>query len=247
MLTAMPKPVGQSNAQSSNAEALRRAKQQLDDVDLSKATLPPGDQVGQADVDLNTADLNTTVFEQGGRSTSTALGQDAEAPKPVGNSVAPGAANVLQQRLSNLQLARSDKASVYTGPPITRSQALDDVLAEAAALGVEIRTGQEANDYLNFAAKMTGMPPEAMQAATLGADLVFLRDEVKDDPRVIREEVIHTQQQAAGVSVDLASTANAEVEARELMIANQARWGITDDEVAEMKNDIKLITERGRY
>jgi predicted nucleic acid-binding Zn-ribbon protein len=86
-----------------------------------------------------------------------------------------------------------------------------------------------------------------MQAATLGADLVFVRDEVKDDPRVLREELIHTQQQAAGVSVDLSSTANAEIEARELMIENQARWGITDDEVAEMKRDITLIQERGRY
>jgi hypothetical protein len=203
---------------------------------------PAGSGLSATETGGDDVDLNTTTFEQGTRSTSTALGQDAAAPQPVSSDVAAGAGNVF-----NLQLARSETARVYTGPPISRSQALDDVLAEARALGIEIRSGQEADDYLNFAAKMTGMPPDAMQAATLGADLVFVRDEVKDDPRVLREELIHTQQQAAGVSVDLSSTANAEIEARELMIENQARWGITDDEVAEMKRDITLIQERGRY
>ena len=184
MLGAMPKVTG-----SQQTDALRRARQ-VDEVDLSKASLPSVDAPAADEVDLN-----TSLFGTAERSANAALGKDASAPRPVGSDVAAGAGNVF-----NLQLARSEKAEVYTGPPISRSQALDDVLAEALALGVEIRSGQEADDYLNFAARMTGMPPDAMQAATLGADLVFVRDVVKDDPRVLREELIHTQQQAAGVS-----------------------------------------------
>ena len=62
-----------------------------------------------------------------------------------------------------------------------RDQALRDVLADAKALGVDIVTGEEAERYLDHAAKMNGIPPEHMHAVTLG-DLFMVREAGATDP-----------------------------------------------------------------
>lgn len=126
-----------------------------------------------------------------------------------------------------------------------RDQALRDVLADASALGVEIVTGEEAERYLDHAAKMNGIPPQAMHAVTLG-DLIMVREASATDVRTLREELIHTQQQK-GMEISAEAVTRGEVEARELLLQNANRWGVTEDERAEIREDLRKIEERGGY
>lgn len=130
---------------------------------------------------------------------------------------------------------------------ISREQALADVLREAKELDVEIRSNQEAEEYLDYAARMSGVEAHQMHAATLGPDLIMIRGVHKHNPRILREELLHTQQQKAGVPISQDGVTNAEIEVRQVMIKNRYRWGITEEEVQEMRNDIELIERRGGY
>ncbi|NKX90013.1 hypothetical protein HGA10_22230 [Nocardia coubleae] len=131
-----------------------------------------------------------------------------------------------------------------------RQQALQDVLADIARDGIEVRSDQEADEYLNFCARMQGIAPEDMHAVTLG-DLIMIRPEHATDVRILREEWIHTRQNAAGeVSAGAdggGSIVDNEIEAREMIIANRDKWAITDEEVEEMKREIAQMRETGRY
>jgi hypothetical protein len=75
----------------------------------------------------------------------------------------------------------------------------------------------------------------------------MVRPSLADNPRVLREELLHTKQQKSGFEVSKQSQTNAEIQVREEMIRNRHQWGITNDEVREMINDIRLIRERGGY
>jgi hypothetical protein len=132
---------------------------------------------------------------------------------------------------------------------VSREQALRDVYAEAAAKNVEIITGKDADEYLDHAARMQGLPPDAVHAINLGSELIFVRDRFAENPRVIREELIHTGQQAeASVGAGgVDSRPQQEIEARLEMIRNRHQWGITNDEVREMIVEIRQIRETGRY
>lgn len=146
----------------------------------------------------------------------------------------------------------TEKVSFFTVPNnnsirVSREQALINVRKEAEDLGVEIRVGQEADDYLDMSARMAGIPPEKMHAVTLGDDLIMVRQAHANDPRVLREELLHTQQQKPGFEVSTQSTTNAEIQVREMMIQNRHQWGLTNDEVREMIQDIRIIRERGGY
>jgi hypothetical protein len=127
-----------------------------------------------------------------------------------------------------------------------REQALREVLADAKALDIEIVTGEDAERYLDHAAKMNGIPPEHMHAVTLG-DLIMVREADATDVRTLREELIHTQQQKAGMEISPESVTRGEVEARELILQNANRWGITEEERAEIREDLRKIEERGGY
>jgi hypothetical protein len=127
-----------------------------------------------------------------------------------------------------------------------RDQALREVLADFKALGIEIVTGEEAERYLDHAARVNGIPPEAMHASTLG-DVVLMREAAATDVRTLREELIHTQQQKEGMEVSPEAVTRGEVEARELLLQNANRWGITEEERAEIREDLRKIEERGGY
>ncbi|MBB1487131.1 hypothetical protein [Oceanospirillum sediminis] len=137
--------------------------------------------------------------------------------------------------------------NIHAEIQVSRKQALADVLKEADDLGVEIRSNEEAEEYLNYAARMSGIEPDQMHAATLGDDLIMVRAIHKNNPRILREELLHTQQQKAGIAVNNESVTHAEIEVRMQMIQNRYKWGITEDEVQEMLNDIRLIEKRGGY
>jgi hypothetical protein len=100
-----------------------------------------------------------------------------------------------------------------------RPAALNDVLNDIKKAGVEVRANQEAEDYLNFAARQQGMDPSKMHACTLGDDLIMVRAEHVDNPRILREELIHTQQAKDGL-ISSASVVDNEIAARQQMIEN---------------------------
>ena len=131
-------------------------------------------------------------------------------------------------------------------PPVPRPQALADVRADAIAKGVEIRSGPEADAYLDYAARMHGQDPSDFHAVALGEDLVFVRESHLNNPRTLREELIHTDQAKRGEQSSATVVQN-EIAAREEMIENADKWGITAEEVAGMKRDIQTMNETGRY
>jgi hypothetical protein len=127
---------------------------------------------------------------------------------------------------------------------VPREEALRELLEEARRAGVAIHSDEEAQEYLDWTAHRRNVPPESIQAVTLG-DVIYIRPELADNVRVLREELIHAAQQRAGITSD--KILEAEVEARRAMIQNRDRWGITDAEVAEIEAEIRRIEESGRY
>ena len=128
----------------------------------------------------------------------------------------------------------------------SRPEALNDVLNDIKKAGVEVRADQEAEEYLNYCARQHGMDPSKMHACTLGDDLIMVRAEHADNPRILREELIHTEQAKGGL-VSSASVVDNEIAARQQMIENAEKWGITPDEVAEMQRDIEHMQTTGTY
>lgn len=127
---------------------------------------------------------------------------------------------------------------------VPREQALRELLEEARRDGVAIVSDQEAQEYLDWTAHRRKVPPESIQAVTLG-DVIYIRPELADNVRVLREELIHAAQQRSGITSD--QILEAELEARREMIRNRDRWSITDDEVSEIEAEIRRIEESGRY
>src|SRR5262249_9709916 len=130
---------------------------------------------------------------------------------------------------------------------VSREQALSDIYSEAQARKIEIRTGPEAEAYLDYAAKQQGISPEKMHASTLGQDLIMVRESHAGDVRTLREELLHTQQQVPGFEASVASRTQAEIQVREQMIQNRQRWGLTNAEVRELVQEIRTIRQRGVY
>jgi hypothetical protein len=132
----------------------------------------------------------------------------------------------------------------------TRAQALDAVYKDAERLGVKIITDAdpEIKAYMDNAAKREGIPPEDMHAITLG-DTIVIRRQHADNVRVLREELIHTQQQAEGFAVgpDRDTITEMELDARRQLLENKEKWALTDEEAAEVEREIAAIKQRGRY
>ncbi len=63
---------------------------------------------------------------------------------------------------------------------MSRPEALKRVLDEIEAAGVEARSDQEAVDDLDHAARLSGIDPSKLHAATLGDDLIMIRPEHAD-------------------------------------------------------------------
>jgi len=125
-----------------------------------------------------------------------------------------------------------------------REKALQELLEGMQKDGVEIHSDEEAQAYLNFAAKQRGLPAKSVHAVAIGDD-ILARKEYAENVRILREEWIHIQQQRRGLASN--RIVEAEIEAREMMIRNRRKWAITNEEVREMIREIRLMRERGRY
>jgi hypothetical protein len=127
---------------------------------------------------------------------------------------------------------------------VSRQQALKELFAEARQGRIKIHANEEAEELLDWAAARDGAKPEKYQAVTFGGD-IFVRARYANDVRVLREELIHAGQQRAGLCTD--EIQNAELEARSLMIKNRHRWGLINDEVREIADEIRAFRRRERY
>ena len=88
-----------------------------------------------------------------------------------------------------------------------------------------------------------------MPAITLGTDTILIRERYANNVRVLREELIHTQQQIKGLLVDPGRSVitTMELDARYQLLQNKDSWALTDEEVAEIEKEITVITQKGRY
>ena len=127
----------------------------------------------------------------------------------------------------------------------SRQWAIEALLREARAHGSQIHIGPDVEAYLDWSAQQRGLAPSQVYASTLGDD-IFVRAAYADNPRVLREEMMHVAQGRAGHISSDRIVAN-EIAAREIMIAHAAAWGITADEVAEMQREIAIMRRTGRY
>lgn len=128
----------------------------------------------------------------------------------------------------------------------SREQALKDVQADIAALGVTVVSDADTEAYLDYRAAQMGMKPEELFASTMG-DTILIRASAVDDVRTLREELIHTQQQQPGMEISAESVTAGEVEARQLLLENANRWGLTEAERTEIREDLVKIEQRGGY
>jgi len=79
--------------------------------------------------------------------------------------------------------------------------------------------------------------------ASARVPLPYVRPQYASNIRILREELIHVQQQREGIN----SVVEAEIQARELMIQARDHWGITDGNVQEMMREIEQMRQTGRY
>lgn len=132
---------------------------------------------------------------------------------------------------------------------VTRAEALAEVRAEAARRNIGILTDAdpEVKAYMDAAAKREGVAPEDLHASTIG-DTIMVREAVADDVRVLREEMIHVdQQQNMQIGVGVDTRVDAEIAARQTMLDNAKNWALTPDEINEITREIETIRDRGRY
>ena len=93
---------------------------------------------------------------------------------------------------------------------------------------------------MDSAAVRQGVRPEDIHAITLGTDTILIRKQYASDVRVLREELIHTQQQIEGLSIDPGRDiiTAMEVDARYQLLQNKDSWALADEEAAEIEREI---------
>lgn len=162
--------------------------------------------------------------------------------------IAPGDIDALP--LPNKRVTNADGPSGSSGVPASRAEALDRLYREAENQGIEIITDAdpEIRDYMNHRARSEGVAPEDLHAINLG-DTIVVREAHADDVRVLREEMIHAEQQRAGIEISpgMNERTAMELDARRQMIANADEYGLTPEEVIEIEREITIIIERGSY
>jgi hypothetical protein len=127
----------------------------------------------------------------------------------------------------------------------SRQQAMEALLLEAREKEIHIHTGPDVEAYLDWSARQRGLEPSQVHASTLGDD-IFVRAAYADNPRVLREEMIHVEQGRAGQISTIRSVEN-EIAAREIIIAHAQEWGITAAEVAQMQREVAIMRQTERY
>lgn len=111
---------------------------------------------------------------------------------------------------------------------------------------MEIRSGTEAEEYLDWAAEVQGVAPERMQAVSIG-DVIMIRQVHVTNVRILREELIHVRQQQAGIEMSREVITAGELMARYELIRNRHQWGLTHQEIREVIHEIRLLRLTGRY
>ncbi len=89
-----------------------------------------------------------------------------------------------------------------------------ELLDEARTTGISIHTDAEADELLDWRENLDGAPRGSYYACSLGDD-IFVRQQYAGDLRTLREELIHVEQQRAGIGTD--ELLGGELEARRLM------------------------------
>ncbi len=134
---------------------------------------------------------------------------------------------------------------------ISRERALKNVYKEVERHSIKIITDAdpEIAEYMDNAAVRQGVRPEDMHAITLGTDTILIRKQYASDVRILREELIHTQQQVEGLLIDPGRDmiAAMELDARYQLLQNKDSWALTDEEAAEIEREIIAIRQKGRY
>jgi len=129
---------------------------------------------------------------------------------------------------------------------ISREQALLEVYVEAESLQVDIRSGAEAEAYLDWAAQIQGIAPERMQAVCI-RDVIMVRQAHVASVRILREELIHVRQLRAGIEVNREAITTGELLARYELIRNRRQWGLTRQEIREAVHEIRQLRRTRRY
>jgi hypothetical protein len=168
-------------------------------------------------------------------------GREAQVIQDASGSVV-SAETKLQSELAKLPAAMANKGSRLVHTP--RSEALEELLREAAANDVMIHSDSEAQALLDWSARSAGEDPSNYHAVTIGQD-IFVRPAYADNVRVLREELIHTFQQKAGAASN--EIVEKEIEARLLMIQYRHKWSITNDEIREMIREVRIMRKTGKY
>ncbi len=84
-----------------------------------------------------------------------------------------------------------------------------------------------------------------MQAASIG-DVIMVRQAHVANVRILREELIHVQQRA-GIEVSRAALFTGELTARYELIRHRHVWGLTNDEIREVIDELRQLRRSGRY
>ncbi|MGN2638589.1 hypothetical protein ACTD5D_20905 [Nocardia takedensis] len=126
--------------------------------------------------------------------------------------------------------------------PEDKKKALVSLYEQSARAGIEIRHGQEAEEYLDWAARRNDASPETFLAVVLG-DLIMVRESVRFDVRTLAEEVIQARHQSEG-QTDIFQS---EVDARRELIDQAERYALTAEEVADIEEELRIMIERGYY
>jgi uncharacterized Zn-binding protein involved in type VI secretion len=167
------------------------------------------------------------------RAADDAVEEAAEATAKVADDVAASAGSV-----------RFSRKGVSSKTP--RPKALADVMKEIRRKGITVRADDEAQQILDESARALGRDPAHVAGAARGGNEIFVRPDHLNNPRTLREELLHCEQFRKGEIGEGTEIAN-EIAVREEMIRNADKWGITPEEVADMEDQIAAMEVFGKY
>ena len=90
------------------------------------------------------------------------------------------------------------------------------------------------------------MPLEQLHAAAIG-DVIMVRHAYISNVRILREELLHVQQQRAGMEASRSAITAGELAARYTLIRQRHQWGLTHEEIREVIHEIRQLRGTGRY
>jgi hypothetical protein len=154
-----------------------------------------------------------------------------------------GSTSIIQQGISDL-LPRSGQVVLFnkhTGEVrVTRTEALQQLENEIAYWDILIWMDDEAVAYLDWYGSH-------VKASTLDDSTIAIRPNYRNNIRVLREEVIHTHQNRLGMIQSADDVVLMEIYARQIMVRFRHEFGLTNDEVRAIINEIRKIRSTGEY